>query len=246
MIKPLSLDEILVCILSNIAGFMDQRDFVRFVCLSRANSDAHLLPRNITFKSVVKLTAFRKWHNLHRNRASDLPRVHLKLVNFSDRDFSTCSCINIHKLEVQFRSENVFTGRGLGHLVHTPLTDLSVYFVPKMIDSSLIHIGNLPLTSLTLVGARDITGDGFKYLSEVRLTSLSLSRCVGFMDTGIAHLAKMPLTKLDISSHITFTYHAMSANGPKFGRGTIHGCWNCKFGPCATHRIELELLRQSH
>ena len=204
-----SLDELPVCILSNIASFVDQHVFSEFVCLSRGNRDACLLPTNITFTTLATLSTFREWHVRHRNMASVVPKINLELVVFSDDDLLSCIGMNIEKLVLHVKLYS-FSGHGLRHLVSIPLTHLSIYKAFGLLDSSLIHISHLPITSLVLFKTYGITNDGIKHLASLGLTYLSLSDCARLTDDGIAHIANLPLTRLDLSGCIELTNIALS------------------------------------
>ena len=205
---PLILDEFPICILSNIISFLDQNGFREFVCLSRANRDAHLLPSNIVIKTERNLTLFHKWHILHRNLASVVPQVYLSLFISSDEHLLNCCDMKLDKLELTV-CDDIFTGHGLRHLCFLYLTDLSIWGAFGLIDSSLIHISQLPLTTILISHAYEITGDGLKYLSALRLSSLTLYRCNNITSDGIIHLVNMPLTNLNLSFCTSLTDEAL-------------------------------------
>lgn len=196
-----TLDALPVCILSNIASFVNQQTFSEFVCLSRSNRDAHLLPTNISFATPTKISPFRKWHNLHRSVAIVLTQIHLQLVIFDAKDsgLEECSSINFVKLQIRV-FDNSFKGHVFHqYLVSQSLTELSILGARGLVDDALIYISRLPLTSLEITEASRITGNGVKHLVALHLTFLGFRGCIRLSNDGIAHLAHMPLTKLDLS-----------------------------------------------
>ena len=219
------LDDLPVCILSNIASFVDQHVFSEFILLSRANRNAYLLPTNIIITTLYNLSVFHWWHINQRNLTSVIPNTRIDVVVFSDVDLLVFSGMHIEKMvlhihrpliadeeETDDNEETMimFTGLGFQNLVSIPITELSIHDAIGLVDLSLIYIGYLPLTSLKLTSAFEISSNGMKHLATLRLTSLTLMEYDRITDDGIAYLAHMPLAILDLTRCSTLTDASLS------------------------------------
>lgn len=86
----------------------------------------------------------------------------------------------------------------LRHLADAPLTSLDLSDCGGLSVASLARFREKPLTSLALAGWDQLTDEGLAQLKGLPLTSLDISFCHGVTDAGLGHLTGLPLTHVDL------------------------------------------------